>query len=526
MAQLRSDAQAHARGLVTPQEQQHLGAMQQAGIRDPQERILMNTSTGGTAAPTVGEYAHQNPAAFPAVKGVLPGMGPLGAAGRGLGAAARWALPKAQSFGGNITNMAIGTGVGTGLIYGGQAAYDKLTRPGPQAAPQLSSQTAPIAAEMDRQTDAWAASNGAKPEEIAAAKLQNQHLAATMSPEQQQAYAAKNDITLPRRYISEQGPKALDAIKTPEQVAEMHSNAVEGLNEILSKAKTEGGPNFDPNKAIPELTKPLTDLVHAAVRRGGTFAEDPEKMLTRMADGQYTPTEAQQIVNNIAGPQAPPEQKQQAWDFLQNADGPTKALLGIGVPVALLGMLSMVLGEEGMGGLLMTLLGGGAALYGASRAGLLPDFGLGSILGGGTGNGAPGPAAAGGGAAAPPAAATPPASTTTAPAPAPTPVGGGPVGPADKFGRLAALPFEQRRQELFPELGQPESIRQKIALGNRLAALTKQYSVPQLQRLLEGISPKDRADLIRKIKENTGGLTGLPVAVSQPALQALGAGGM
>ena len=84
------------------------------------------------------------------------------------------------------------------------------------------------------------------------------------------------------------------------------------------------------------------------------------------------------------------------WEGIKNiwntSDPMTRLLLFGGAAVGIVGLLNSVLGEGGLGSILMTLLGGGAAVLGANKLGLLPEgmsgpinsaadmFGLGDLV--------------------------------------------------------------------------------------------------------------------------------------------------
>jgi hypothetical protein len=130
------------------------------------------------------------------------------------------------------------------------------------------------------------------------------------------------------------------------------------------------------------------------------------------------------------------------WDGLGTAG---QLMVGLGLPVALFGLMNSFMGEGGMGSMLMTLLGGAGVIGGLHQGNMLPGgvqdlinnilsgFGLSHLAAGGTQAGAlkppPGTAAtgAGAGAAGAAAAGVPAAPATTPAVPAPT---GAPAAPA------------------------------------------------------------------------------------------------
>ena len=137
-------------------------------------------------------------------------------------------------------------------------------------------------------------------------------------------------------------------------------------------------------------------------------------------------------------------------------------LVGIGLPVALFGMMNSVMGEGGMGSVMMGLLGGGAAALGLNQANMLPQgvsdminpvlhqLGLSGLAGSKPGEtGAPTGAPAAGAEAAP--------AGTTAPGGAASAVGINMADPASRKALLSAPPAEQdaafqQKMKTDPEL--------------------------------------------------------------------------
>lgn len=343
---------------------------------------------------------------------------------------------------------------------------------------------------------------------------------------------------------------------TPQHAQEYTSNGMQGFSDTIQRLKLE-----DPNqpgwrqKAVPELAGPLRSMV---VGVAALTKKNPRELFEKvMADGpqavdfdhlrtiatmpgnealaQPTPDKPPAAPESMGqpppnAPGAPPQQQQQgagllggsnpvqaAWSFLNNDQiSPwARAGVAVGVPLAVIGALSGLLGEGGIGSLLMTVFGVGSALAGAHTGGLA-DLGkaFGTLTGGW---GAQNPAAGGGAQPGqPPGQATPPGQPAASAFPSQlTP---------EHLGTWGAMAPQDRMNAILPQgLGANEQVQ-------RLTALSKAYDPDQLSGLLSGADPQELAQTAQKIQAapEAGGwlgmLPGVPAidpAVKQELLQAI-----
>jgi hypothetical protein len=284
-----------------------------------------------------------------------------------------------------------------------------------------------------------------------------------------------NDALAGRTPVKHIGSFAELADMRPEEAPMLFDRAQRGISNVQSEIEDKGG-TWDPKKGYAALAGPLRDLIGAKML-AGQLTEDPKALYQRLASGDVSYEEMEQVGamegnEQIAGPpDAPPEAKtRNIMGFFQNpqVDSLTKTMVGLGVPLALVGLLSGVLGEGGLGGILLSVLGLGAAAYGAHRGGLLQGTAPGGIMDSvfgpagpsNAGAAAPGTTAAGAAAATPAAGA--PTAAPTAPAALPGDINAdGTLSPeegqalmADPTQRqaLAKLPVERRAEVLGQQL--------------------------------------------------------------------------
>lgn len=183
-----------------------------------------------------------------------------------------------------------------------------------------------------------------------------------------------------------------------------------------------------------------------------------------------------------------------------------------GVGLGLVGLISGLLGEGGVGSILTALVGGGMALFGANRAGLLGDNRVGQGLDAGLqqlGLGHLG---------------SPAQQAVQLPPEAPAAPGAPPPPPGGEIDRLAGLDPQARAQALFPGIGPrgPQGPGQLLAVKQRLEGLSDRYDVDQLRRLTRGIDPALLNQMRQGVEQHRGGWFGFRPEAADELLQALG----
>jgi hypothetical protein len=230
--------------------------------------------------------------------------------------------------------------------------------------------------------------------------------------------------------------------------------------------------------------------------QAGSVAASRNPALASMAQQKVETGEAPNMFTAI----------QDTWNGMDTLG---KVLTFGGVGLGLVGLLSGLMGEGGTGSILAALLGGGMALFGANRGGLLQgnqagqgmDAGLQQLGLGHLGS---------------------PAQQAVQ-QPAPTPG----TTPATELDRLAGMDPGARAQALFPGIGPggPQGMGQQLAVKQQLEGLSDQYSVPQLRQLTQGIDPGLLNQLQTGIQAHRGGMFGFRPEVADELLQALQPGG-
>jgi hypothetical protein len=326
-----------------------------------------------------------------------------------------------------------------------------------------------------------------------------------LTPERRQALAYQNQQDVQR---FNEMVRNLDP-----QIQQVLSNGQPIDDAMKQQIKAAG---LDPDQAI-SLGKRMatgTSVLAAETMAGGDMTRLPQHIETPEAGhaaAERNPDLADAARQRVITGQSP-DMGSAISDVWNSMDTMGKILTFGGAGLGIVSLLSGLLGEGGLGSLLTAVLGGGMALFGANRAGLLGNTGVGrgtdaALQALGLGQfGSPGIAAMNAGGGAPAEGQTPSVQGMAAAGGAAATGGAAPAAPQTELGRLAALPPAEQMQQLFPGVGNqvPTDPARLLALKQKLDQLSGQYSVPELRQLTAGIDPARINQLRQAIQEHRG----------------------
>jgi hypothetical protein len=293
--------------------------------------------------------------------------------------------------------------------------------------------------------------------------------------------------------IPDLSPETLSKLDPSVAPGQLRGEAAVQFDELMRKNGLNISNLTDGQKAIPEFREPIMKILAAqkleghpideqfqGILNGDTSMVTPKTLYSLLnAPGNEGFTQPQPQTQPQTQPQAQPQTQPQTqqptayaptdnplkniWSFINdpNVDPMLRGAVGIGIPLAIAGLLHGALGSGGLGSLLIGALGLGAAGYGASHGGLLSG-GLGSLFGGGT----PEQPTAGG---------TRPASASSPPAP---------PAPELSFEQLQAMTPQQRIAAIYD----PDA--SKAEMAARMGRLSERFEPDQLRALVSGVEPE------------------------------------
>lgn len=199
--------------------------------------------------------------------------------------------------------------------------------------------------------------------------------------------------------------------------------------------KIGDGTQLSPEELNMEMTAIFQEGIPALAQRAG---KDPSKLYHELVQGNLTPDKAAGFltsppakqVEQLLKDQKSANPQQDLFSWFQKLEPGAQLMLGIGVPLGLIGLVSSTVGQGGMGSMIAAALGIGGAAYAGGAFGNDPlglIGGLTGMMGGTAAPEAPGAPGAGAEGAAPPGAA--PAAPGADPA-APAAPGAAPAAPA------------------------------------------------------------------------------------------------
>jgi hypothetical protein len=167
---------------------------------------------------------------------------------------------------------------------------------------------------------------------------------------------------------------------TPE---EHQARIVEAGKVVDDVAAGVNAGTMTPQRAAEAVTPHVDQLAVANARAMGVEPDALKAQIRRrLEDGAWDAKDAAWIARTPGGREIASRTADRGgfgswWEQSSTLD---KAAIGLGLPAALLGVLSTVMGGGGLGGILMAVLGLGAAAYGAHGSGLLQGTAVGGKM--------------------------------------------------------------------------------------------------------------------------------------------------